>query len=238
MIGLDDVVVVETKDAIMVANKNKVQDIKKVVNRLKEEKRPEFEFLAPLFPLFQKMASIPLIQESIKVLQETTNEYHLQLLNNSAEIQAVKEHLADEAQWLRRPSLVFHGLPNVPTKKKGTAFSKYVANQVNRLLPNLPDKVTYKDIHASHPLGKAVLARFQRRDLKNEIYRRRFHLTDRRASVTEHLTKGNLDLAKECRKAAQPKGDVWSEEGKIYAKVRGKKRLIKNTEDPFYYSVQ
>ncbi|MBD3584594.1 mannose-1-phosphate guanylyltransferase/mannose-6-phosphate isomerase [Salinimonas sp. HHU 13199] len=49
VIGLDDVVVVETKDAIMVANKNKVQDIKKVVNRLKEEKRPEFEFHREVF---------------------------------------------------------------------------------------------------------------------------------------------------------------------------------------------
>lgn len=49
VIGLDDVVIVETKDAIMVANKNKVQDIKKVVNRLKEEKRPEFEFHREVF---------------------------------------------------------------------------------------------------------------------------------------------------------------------------------------------
>lgn len=49
VIGLDDVVVVETKDAVMVANKNNVQDIKKVVNRLKAEKRPEFEFHREVF---------------------------------------------------------------------------------------------------------------------------------------------------------------------------------------------
>lgn len=49
VIGLDDVVVVETKDAVMVANKNKVQDIKKVVNKLKAEKRPEFEFHREVF---------------------------------------------------------------------------------------------------------------------------------------------------------------------------------------------
>lgn len=49
VIGLDDVVVVETKDAILVANMNKVQDIKKVVDKLKAEKRPEFEFHREVF---------------------------------------------------------------------------------------------------------------------------------------------------------------------------------------------
>lgn len=49
VIGLDDVVVVETKDAIMVAHKDKVQDIKNVVNRLKAEKRPEFQYHREVF---------------------------------------------------------------------------------------------------------------------------------------------------------------------------------------------
>jgi mannose-1-phosphate guanylyltransferase/mannose-6-phosphate isomerase len=49
VVGLDDVVVVETKDAVMVANKNKVQDIKNVVNKLKAEKRPEFQFHREVF---------------------------------------------------------------------------------------------------------------------------------------------------------------------------------------------
>ncbi|GGF56445.1 mannose-1-phosphate guanylyltransferase/mannose-6-phosphate isomerase [Alteromonas lipolytica] len=49
VVGLDDVVVVETKDAVMVANKNKVQDIKNVVNQLKAERRPEFEFHREVF---------------------------------------------------------------------------------------------------------------------------------------------------------------------------------------------
>ena len=41
--------VVETKDAVMVAHKDKVQDIKAVVTKLKEEKRPEFEFHREVF---------------------------------------------------------------------------------------------------------------------------------------------------------------------------------------------
>ena len=49
VIGLDDVVVVETKDAVLVANRHKVQDIKNVVNKLKAEHRSEFEFHREVF---------------------------------------------------------------------------------------------------------------------------------------------------------------------------------------------
>ena len=43
VIGLEDVIVVETKDAVMVAHRDDAQSIKNVVNKLKAEKRPEFE---------------------------------------------------------------------------------------------------------------------------------------------------------------------------------------------------
>jgi len=49
VIGLEDVIVVETKDAIMVAHKDDAQSIKNVVNKLKAEKRPEFEFHREVF---------------------------------------------------------------------------------------------------------------------------------------------------------------------------------------------
>jgi mannose-1-phosphate guanylyltransferase len=43
VIGLDDVVVVETKDAILVSKKSAVQKVKNVVNQLKAEERSEFK---------------------------------------------------------------------------------------------------------------------------------------------------------------------------------------------------
>ena len=49
VIGLNDVIVVETKDAVMVAHKDDAQSIKNVVNRLKSEKRPEFQFHREVF---------------------------------------------------------------------------------------------------------------------------------------------------------------------------------------------
>ncbi len=41
-VGVDDLVVVETKDAVLVAHKDKVQDVKSIVEQLKQAKRSEY----------------------------------------------------------------------------------------------------------------------------------------------------------------------------------------------------
>lgn len=43
-IGVDDLVVVETKDAVLVAHKDHVQDVKTVVSKLRSEERPEADY--------------------------------------------------------------------------------------------------------------------------------------------------------------------------------------------------
>lgn len=48
-VGVDDLVIIETKDAVLVANKNKVQDVKNIVNRLKAEQRSECEQHAEVY---------------------------------------------------------------------------------------------------------------------------------------------------------------------------------------------
>jgi len=42
-LGLRDVVVVETRDAVLVANRHRAQDVKRIVARLKSQRRPEAE---------------------------------------------------------------------------------------------------------------------------------------------------------------------------------------------------
>ena len=41
-VGLDDLIIVETKDAVLVAHKDKAQEVKRVVEQLKAEKRTEY----------------------------------------------------------------------------------------------------------------------------------------------------------------------------------------------------
>src|SRR5207344_138878 len=40
LVGLDDMIVVDTDDALLVAHRDRVQDVKHVVNQLKKEARP------------------------------------------------------------------------------------------------------------------------------------------------------------------------------------------------------
>ncbi|MFA0495629.1 mannose-1-phosphate guanylyltransferase/mannose-6-phosphate isomerase, partial [Vibrio sp. 10N.222.54.B11] len=40
-VGVDNLVIIETKDAVLVADKDKVQDVKAIVNKLRSQKRPE-----------------------------------------------------------------------------------------------------------------------------------------------------------------------------------------------------
>ncbi len=42
-VGLDDIIVIETPDAVLVAHKNHAQSVKEVVNRLKQDKRSEYQ---------------------------------------------------------------------------------------------------------------------------------------------------------------------------------------------------
>ena len=57
-VGLDNVVVVETKDAVLVANKDRVQDVKKIVEQLKADGRTEHQIHREVYRPWGKYDSI------------------------------------------------------------------------------------------------------------------------------------------------------------------------------------
>lgn len=57
-VGLEDVVIVDTKDALMVAHKDKVQDIKSIVAELKKENRSEWKVHREVYRPWGKYDSI------------------------------------------------------------------------------------------------------------------------------------------------------------------------------------
>ena len=57
-IGLDNVVIVDTKDALLVANKDKVQNVKQIVERLKVEQRNEYKIHREVYRPWGKYDSI------------------------------------------------------------------------------------------------------------------------------------------------------------------------------------
>ena len=58
VVGLDDVVVVETKDAVLVSKKSQVQEVKQVVNQLKAEQRAEFKHHREVYRPWGKYDSV------------------------------------------------------------------------------------------------------------------------------------------------------------------------------------
>jgi len=58
IVGLDNMVIVDTKDALLVACKDKVQDVKKIVEKLKAEKRSEFKIHREVYRPWGKYDSI------------------------------------------------------------------------------------------------------------------------------------------------------------------------------------
>ncbi|MER2493212.1 mannose-1-phosphate guanylyltransferase/mannose-6-phosphate isomerase [Catenovulum sediminis] len=57
-VGVEDLVIVDTKDAVMVAHKDKVQDVKTIVNKLKAEGRSESKFHREVYRPWGKYDSI------------------------------------------------------------------------------------------------------------------------------------------------------------------------------------
>ena len=57
-LGVDNLVIISTKDALMVANKNSVQDVKIIVQRLKDDHRSEWESNREVFRPWGKYDSI------------------------------------------------------------------------------------------------------------------------------------------------------------------------------------
>ena len=58
ILGLDDIVVVDTKDAVLVAHKNKVQNVKNIVEKLKSSNRDEWKIHREVYRPWGKYDSI------------------------------------------------------------------------------------------------------------------------------------------------------------------------------------
>ena len=152
---------------------------------------------------------------------------------------SVNSRLNDIEQYSRLYSLIIHGLLNIPTGKdnKGLKFSIWVAGEINRLMPGLTGPITAQHIDVAHPLPtksngskSAVIVKFCRRDIRNEVYYAKRCLKGTGVSISEHLTSSNLDLYNEARKITNCV--TWTSQCKIFVKIDGtEKKVIRCQSD-------
>ncbi len=89
-IGLTDMVIIETKDAVFVAPKDRVQDVKLLVQNLKDAKRPEVDYHREVFRPWGKYDSI-----------DTGNRYQVKRItvNPGAKL-SVQKHFHRAEHWV------------------------------------------------------------------------------------------------------------------------------------------
>ena len=199
------------------------------------------------------IANIPKLTEQFTNLEEkysTLHDAHINLQNEHIALKTEHNDLRNEfvtlkkdtetrfnnnEQYSKRNSLIIKNLRNVPKKTHGINFSKYIARELNKLFPSLSERVTHYGIDASHILyndGKnyspVVIVKFISRDLRNEIFYQKDDILDTGVSITEHLTGDNFALYTQAKLATS---EAWTDQCKVFAVVKGKKKLIKHVSD-------
>ena len=136
-------------------------------------------------------------------------------------------------QYTRLLNLLIHGLTGIPTGEdsKGLAFSQWVADQINKLLPNLAEPITVQHIDVAHPLHtrsstakSCIIVRFVRRDIRNQLFYTKRNLKGSGVSFSEHLTTANLDLYNEARKLTN--AITWTSQCKVFVKLGNIKKAV------------
>nr|WP_321271579.1 mannose-1-phosphate guanylyltransferase/mannose-6-phosphate isomerase [uncultured Tolumonas sp.] len=125
LIGMQDTVVIETKDAVLVANINKVQDVKQLVKKLEQEDRPEAQHHREMFRPWGSVDAIDKGQrfgvqhltiqpeQSISLHRHLHRSEHWVVVSGCAQATIGEETiLMGENQSTYIPAGVFHRLSN------------------------------------------------------------------------------------------------------------------------------
>jgi mannose-1-phosphate guanylyltransferase len=124
-VGVEDLVVISTKDAVLVASKDQVQDIKHIVNQLKAEKRSEYKLAREVLRPWGKYDSIDFGKrdqvkritvnpgQKLSIQKHFHRAEHWVVVNGTAEVTKDNEtHLISENESIYLPIGCVHALYN------------------------------------------------------------------------------------------------------------------------------
>ena len=137
----------------------------------------------------------------VKQKQEIEN-HEKELTDQKKDLSKCKEDLDklrkdhdDLKQYIKFDNLLFHTWPFPRSYLSSLEFSQYMADSINRFLPNLSVPVKCEHISDAHPLktfsnSKVIIVRFSNRNIRHQVYAQRRFLP-RRMAITEHLSPAN-----------------------------------------------
>ena len=213
------------------------------------------QYPAPAMPVSQQIIShqeIRMFQAQLSSLQERYSASEKNLNSMYDDVEDLKARMNDRDQYDRRNNGILHGLtdvpimPRKPTQEDTKKFTKYVVDKLNELFPGIEGGISARDIDDTHIFrtrrnrpnshAQLVIIRFCSRLLRNEIFSQKKLLKNTDCSLTEHLTKFNLELLKAAQKRVGNVKKVWTHYGKVLIDLNGTIKSIHNYDDLEYYT--
>ena len=150
-------------------------------------------------------------------------------------INTIKSDIDAIKQYIKIENLLLHNFRLPPKGYTSLQYSEYVANELNKFLPNLPLKVKWDHISTAHTLptkakkSNVIIVRFCNRNVKEAIFNAK-HLLPKHLAITEHLTATNLSVFK---KAQYLFGSsfVHTKDCKVFVDLYGKSYKVSTIDD-------
>ena len=147
----------------------------------------------------------------------------------------LEKQLNDTNQYLKYDNLALHKFPLPSRHLSSLEFSHYIADLINKIVPNLPLTVSWQHISDAHPLrtkskkSNVIIVRFCNRNVRHAIYDQRDNLP-KGMGITEHLTENNLNILKEAKKLFGHR-NAWTEKGTTVINFNDETRKAYSTDD-------
>ena len=147
--------------------------------------------------IYNTNARIDAINEVANTLQDKWSEI-------DTTINIIKSEINDIKQYIKIENLLLHKFPLPPKGYTSLQYSQYVADLLNKYLPQLPVKVKWEYISTAHTLptkskkSNVIIVRFCNRNIRDAIFKAK-HFLPKHLAITEHLTEMNLAVLKKAQ---------------------------------------
>ena len=140
----------------------------------------------------------------VDTVTEVANNLQHKWCEIDTAINTIKTEINDIKQYIKIENLLLHNFPPPPKEFTSLQYSQYVANLLNKYLPQLPVKVKWEHISTAHTLptktrkSNVIVVRFANRNVKEAIFNAK-SLLPKHLAITEHLTENNLSVLKKAQ---------------------------------------
>ena len=202
--------------------------IEKAVNAAVTQLRTDLTALLhqKIEPVISKMAALECENHTLKT---DINVLHAEIADVRSLLQRQRSDLNDIQQYSRKSHVRVFGMPEEQNENCQVKVTDLINSKLNYSIDD-------NTVEVAHRVGKvgekprAILVRFHRRDIKYSVMKARKMLRGSGISISEDLTKTNLNLVKESKQHPRIE-DAWGWNGKVFAKgLNGKTFVIRLNE--------